>query len=103
MEQSGSNPAAALWLKQLRREELHGHRWIEVNKRFHDITRAVRPFLLAHYPDEKEREAAFDGITIALLLLARAQDIQRLNSTLFESTSPPTEESTGNESPLGRT
>ena len=70
--------AAALWLKQLNRKQLHEQGWIEVNRRFHSITRAARPFINCKFPDEKERQAAFDGFTLALILLARKQNIQKL-------------------------
>ena len=82
-QQSSPTPAAVgVWLKQLNREELHGAGWIVVNKRFHGITRAVRPFLRDHLEDPKEQEAAYDGLTLALLALAHFEDVERL-SELF--------------------
>lgn len=86
-KQSGPTPAAvSLWLKQLSREELHGNGWIAANKRFHSITRAVRPFLREQFPDPKEQEAAYDGLTLALLTLAHFEDIERLSELFREHT-----------------
>jgi hypothetical protein len=83
MKQSNPTAAAvALWLKQLNREQLHGQGWIAINKRFHGITRAARPFLNDHFADEKERQAAFDGLTLALMTLAHFEDINQLTSSL---------------------
>lgn len=79
--------AVALWLKQLKRDKLHNDGWIAVNKRYHEIARATRPFINEHF-DPEEREAAFDGFTLALLTLAHFEDIQRL-SALFEEPTPP--------------
>lgn len=91
MRSTDPNPdAVALWLKQLNREELHGQGWIEINKRFHGIARAARPFLIEHFPDEKERQAAFDGMTLALLALAHFEDVEKL-AELLTSTSGPKE------------
>lgn len=85
-QQSSPTPAAvSVWLKQLNQEELHGTGWIAVNQRFHGITRAVRPFLQERYKDDKEREAAFDGITLALLAMAHFEDIERLNGLFVTS------------------
>jgi hypothetical protein len=74
--------AVALWLKQLERKDIHGEGWIEINKRFHGITHAVRPFLLQRYPDDQERQAAFDGLTLALMAAAHFEDIARINKLL---------------------
>ena len=70
--------AVALWLKQLNRDNLHDQGWIKINKRFHGITLAVRPFLRNQFPDEKERQAAFDGLTLALMSMERFEDIDEL-------------------------
>lgn len=85
-----SSDAVALWLKQLNRETLHGEGWIQINKRFHGITRAARPFLIEHFPDEKERQAAFDGMTLALLAMGHFEDVEKL-AELLTSTSGPKE------------
>ena len=88
-QQSSPTPAAvSVWLKQLNKEELHGAGWIAVNQRFHGITRAVRPFLHERYKDDKEREAAFDGLTLALMAMAHFEDIERLNALFLTSSSP---------------
>jgi hypothetical protein len=91
MKQSNPTAAAvAVWLKQLNREQLHGQGWIAINKRFHGITRAARPFLNDHFADEKERQAAFDGLTLALMTISRFEDIEKLVE-LLASTSAPKE------------
>jgi hypothetical protein len=82
-KQPSPTPAAvSLWLKQLTKEELHSAGWIAANKRFHGITQAARPFLNAHYQDEKEREAAFDGLALALLTIAHFEDVEALERLL---------------------
>jgi hypothetical protein len=86
-----TNPTAAavaLWLKQQNREQLHGQGWITINKRFHGITRAVRPFLNEHFTDDKERQAAFDGLTLALLTISHFEDIEKLTSVLNSIAGP---------------
>ena len=83
MNQPSPSPAAVqLWLKQLSREQLHEQGWLIINKRFHGIARAARPFLHDQFTDEKEREAAFDGFTLALLTMAHFSDIQQLTELL---------------------
>jgi len=81
------DPTAAtvsLWLKNLNQQQLHEQGWIEVNKRFHGITRAVRPFLREQFSNEQDQEAAFDGFTLALLAMGHFEDIEKL-SELFEA------------------
>ena len=85
MKQLNPTPAAvAVWLKQLNRTKLHEQGWIEINKRFHGIAFAVRPFLQEHFPDKKEREAAYDGLTLALATLAHFEEVERLAKALTE-------------------
>jgi hypothetical protein len=89
MKQSNPTAAAvALWLKQLNREQLHGQGWIAINKRFHGIARAARPFLNDHFSDEKERQAAFDGLTLALMTLAHFEDVEKLAAALNHVAGP---------------
>jgi len=73
-----SAATVALWLKNIGREELHEQGWITINKRFHGIARAARPFLQAHFTDEQDQEAAFDGFTLALMAVAHFEDIKHL-------------------------
>jgi hypothetical protein len=77
-----SAATVALWLKNIGREELHEQGWITINKRFHGIARAARPFLQARFTDPQDQEAAFDGFTLALMAVAHFQDIEHLE-TLF--------------------
>ena len=70
------------WLKTLSREKLHEQGWITVNKRFHGITRSMRPFLRERFPDGQEQQAAFDGLTLALLTIAHFEDIALLTQLL---------------------
>lgn len=84
------NPTTAnvsLWLKNMSREQLHEQGWIEVNRRFHGIARAARPFLQEFFPDEQDQEAAFEGLTLALLAVGHFEDIERLTS-LFGNAAP---------------
>jgi hypothetical protein len=67
----------ALWLKQLKREQLHDQGWIAINRRHHDLAQAIRPFIQQHFPEE-EQEAAFDGFTLALLTLGHFEDIEKM-------------------------
>lgn len=84
------NPTTAnvsLWLNNMSREQLHEQGWIEVNRRFHGIARAARPFLQEFFPDEQDQEAAFEGLTLALLAVGHFEDIERLSS-LFSEAAP---------------
>lgn len=75
--------SVAIWLKNgVSRKMLHDAGWKEVNKRFHGIARAARPYIQANYKTPEEQEAAFDGLTLALLALAHFEDIQRLDASL---------------------
>ena len=83
-----TNPTTAnvsLWLNHMSREQLHEQGWIEVNRRFHGIARAARPFLQEYFPDEQDQEAAFDGLTLALLAVGHFEDIERISSLLTET------------------
>lgn len=75
-----SAATVALWLKHIGREELHEQGWITINKRFHGIARAARPFLQARFTDEQDQEAAFDGFTLALMAVAHFEDIEHLEA-----------------------
>ncbi|HSX35230.1 MAG TPA: hypothetical protein VLF62_06325 [Candidatus Saccharimonadales bacterium] len=77
-----SAATVALWLKNISRGELHEQGWITINKRFHGIARAARPYLQAQFTDEQDQEAAFDGFTLALMAVAHFEDVAHL-STLF--------------------
>jgi hypothetical protein len=76
--------AVALWLKQINREQLHHHGWVAANRRFHGVSRAIRPFINEHFKTDAEQEAAFDGITIALLAMAHFEDIEKLAGLFAE-------------------
>ena len=79
-----SATSVAFWLKAQGREDLHEQGWITINKRFHGIARAARPWLQANFPDEQAQEAAFDGFTLALLAVAHFNDIERLGKLFAE-------------------
>lgn len=74
----------ALWLKQMDRTGVHEEGWIAMNRRFNGITRAMRPFINGQYATDAEREAAFDGLTLALLAVSHAQDLQEI-AKLFDT------------------
>ncbi|HSW99064.1 MAG TPA: hypothetical protein VLF71_04445 [Candidatus Saccharimonadales bacterium] len=86
-----SAAAVALWLKGISRGQLQESGWITVNKRFHGLARAARPFLQAHFPDEKEQAAAFDGLTLALMAVAHFEDIAQLSGLFAEAPAAGTE------------
>lgn len=81
--------AVKLWLKRVKRSDLHDVGWITVNKRFHGLTRSVRPFINQQYDTPEEREAAFDGLTLALMTLAHFEDIEQLQD-LFDASKAET-------------
>lgn len=73
-----SPEAVALWLKQMGRSGVHKEGWIAMNRRFNGITRAMRPFILQNYATPEEQEAAFDGVTLALLAVSHYKDLEDL-------------------------
>ena len=92
MKQSQPSAASvAFWLKGLSRDQLQENGWITVNKRFHGVTRAVRPFLQDRFPNEAEQAAAFDGLTLALLAVAHFEDVSQL-AELFAAEASPAQE-----------
>ncbi len=79
------DPAAAsvqYWLKSFTTDQIHEEGWIAVNKRFHGIARAARTYINENYSDDADKKAAFDGFTLALMAVARFEDIENL-SELF--------------------
>lgn len=74
--------AITLWLKNgLSRDFVHDQGWKDVNCRYNSYARAIRPYILDHFPPE-EQEAAFDGFTLALMTLAHFEDIEKLSKQL---------------------
>lgn len=91
----------ALWLKNgLTRDFLHEIAWQDANKRFHGITRAVRPYIQANYKTPEEQEAAFDGLTLALAALSHFDDVEQLTVAWRESLS--TSSATSNPTPKNK-
>jgi hypothetical protein len=74
--------SVAFWLSQLDRATLHGEGWQEVNRRFHSIARAARPFIREQYPEPADQEAFFDGLTLALLTMGHFADVNELAARL---------------------
>jgi hypothetical protein len=74
--------SVVLWLSQLDRAKVHDAGWQEVNKRFHAIARAVRPFVRKQYPDAADQEAFFDGLTLALMTMGHFADVGQLAERL---------------------
>lgn len=74
--------SVALWLSQLDHKKIHEEGWQEINRRFHGITRTVRPFIREQYPETADQEAVFDGLTLALLTIAHFADIKTLSHAL---------------------
>src|SRR5687767_3402082 len=81
----------ALWLSQLDRKRIHEEGWREVNRRFHSIARAMRPYIREQYPDAADQEALFDGLTLGLMTMAHFADIDELAERLgtLEGTNRP--------------
>lgn len=77
--------ATALWLSRIGRAQLHDQGWITINQRFNGIARAMRPYIRQNFTTPEEQEAAFDGLTLALLTLAHFEDIEQL-CALFDTT-----------------
>jgi hypothetical protein len=73
-----SPEAIKLWLKRVKRSELHDVGWILVNKQFHGLTRSVRPFINEQFETPEEQEAAFDGLTLGLMAMAHFKDLDQL-------------------------
>jgi hypothetical protein len=77
----------ALWLiNGLTRKSLHDTEWQQVNKRFHGIVRAARPYIMANYKTPAEQEAAFDGLTLALAAIGHFDDISAIDCVWGSST-----------------
>lgn len=74
--------AVATWLKSLDRTHVHETGWAKANRDFHGVTLGMRPFILKHYDDPKLQEAAFDGLTLALMAIAHFEDIKHLTAIL---------------------
>lgn len=73
--------SVAVWLKNgLSREHLHEAGWQEVNKRFHGLARAARPYIQENFATPEEQEAAFDGLVLGLTTLTHFADINELVS-----------------------
>lgn len=76
--------AVKLWLKRVKRSDLHDVGWITINKQFHGLARSVRPFINQQYDTPEEREAAFDGLTLALMAMTHFCDIEQLEALFRE-------------------
>ncbi len=76
--QDATPEAVTMWLKQVDRTKLRDEAWLIITDRFPGISKGIASYLLEHYPDSAERQAAFDGLTLALLVALRSQDLQQL-------------------------
>jgi hypothetical protein len=85
--------SVAFWLSQLDHKKVHDQGWAEVNRRFHSIARAARPFIREQYPDAADQEAVFDGMVLALLTIGHFVDVEELAEHLgtVESGGPDTD------------
>jgi len=79
-----SAAAVATWLQTTTRDDLHNTGWIHMNREFHGITMAARPYITQHFATADEQRAAFDGLTLALMALTRFTDIAKLSHLLEE-------------------
>jgi hypothetical protein len=70
--------AVQLWLKSINRDDLHGAGWVQVNRQFHGVAMAMRPYLRHHFPDPAQQAAAFDGLVAGLMTLGHFHDIADL-------------------------
>ncbi|HYH74748.1 MAG TPA: hypothetical protein VD735_02190 [Candidatus Saccharimonadales bacterium] len=73
--------AVRVWLKSLSSSDLKNQGWIQVNREFHGIAMAMRPFLQSKFPDPLQRAAAFDGLVAGLMTLGHFKDIEQLTAT----------------------
>lgn len=80
-----SAAAVATWLHTTSRDDLHNAGWVTMNREFHGITMAARPFIARHFATADEQRAAFDGLTLALMALTRFSDIEKLSHLLETS------------------
>lgn len=92
-----SPEAIKLWLKQVKRSELHDVGWVLVNKQFHGLTRGIRPFINENFETPEEREAAFDGLTLGLMAMAHFKDLEIMSELFGHSTETTTPEPSGKE------
>ena len=81
-----SASAVATWLQTTTRDDLHNAGWVNINKHFHGIAMAARPYIAQHFNTTDEQRAAFDGLTLALMALTRFSDIEKLSHLLDETT-----------------
>jgi hypothetical protein len=56
-----------------------------MNREFHGIAMAVRPYITKHFATADEQRAAFDGLTLALMALTRFSDIEKLAHLLDDT------------------
>ncbi|HSX29026.1 MAG TPA: hypothetical protein VLE73_00540 [Candidatus Saccharimonadales bacterium] len=80
--QEPTTAAVNLWLQQINIADAHETGWIAMNSRFHGVTRAMRPYTQARYASSQERQAAFDGLTLALLALSHFADVHTAQKLL---------------------
>jgi len=76
--------AVATWLQTTTRDDIHNAGWINMNREFHGIAMAARPFITKQFNTADEQRAAFDGLTLALMALTRFSDIEKLAQLLDE-------------------
>jgi hypothetical protein len=79
-----SAAAVATWLQTTSLNDIHNTGWIHMNREFHGITMAARPYIANQFKTEAEQRAAFDGLTLALMALTRFTDIEKLSHLLDE-------------------
>jgi hypothetical protein len=84
--QDASTETVAMWLRQIDRTKLRDEAWLTITDRFPGISKGVASYLLEHYPDSTERQAAFDGLTLALLVALHSQDLQQLGELFSQPT-----------------
>lgn len=83
----GLNPTStqvSTWLKTVDRDRLQTSGWVEINKHFHGIAMAMRPYLQQRFPETADQEAAFDGLTLGLLTLIHFETIEHLAGLLTQ-------------------
>ncbi|HSX29025.1 MAG TPA: hypothetical protein VLE73_00535 [Candidatus Saccharimonadales bacterium] len=81
--QDATPETVALWLKQIDHSKLCDEAWLIITERFPGVSKGIASYLLEHYGDTQERQAAFDGLTLALLVALRSEDLQRVGE-LFD-------------------
>ena len=71
-----------MWLRQIPPDYLQQAGWIHANQQFHGIVMAARTYANLHYAEPGQAAAFFEGIVLALTVLERQAEVDRLQQLL---------------------